>query len=86
MCAGYIITVFLYACLHLRILISCVAEFLAELPLLVLFSLQGMQIKFAAASFPCFISQISFPDKELLVNAGLGTYLSPIISEEVDRG
>jgi hypothetical protein len=84
--AGYIVTVFLYACLHLRILISCVAELLAELPLPVLLSLQGTQIKIAAAIFPCFISQISFPDKELQANVGLVTYLSPIISEEVDRG
>jgi len=84
--AGCVITVFLYPCLHLGILISCVAEFLAELPLLVLFSLQGTQIKIAAAGFSCFISQISFPDKELRANVGLGTILSPIISEEVDRG
>jgi len=84
--AGYIVTVFFYAFLHLRILISCVEKFLAELPMLVLFSLQGLQIKIAAASFSCFISQISFPDKELQANVGLGTYLSPVISEEFDRG
>ena len=71
MYAGYIVTIFLYACLHLRILISCVAELLAQLPLLVLLSLQGTQIKIAAASFPCFISQISFPDKELKLMLGL---------------
>jgi hypothetical protein len=84
--ADYIVTIFLHACLHLRILISCVAEFLAELPLLVLFSLQGTQIKIAAAGFSCFISQIFFPDKELQANVGLGIFLSPVISEEVDRG
>jgi len=79
-------TVFLYACNHLRILISCVADLFAELPLLVLLSLQDTQIKIAAASFPCFIIQISFPDKELQSNVELGTYLSPVISEEVDKG
>jgi len=84
--AGFFVAVFLHACLHLRILISCVAEFLAELPLLVLFSLQGTQIKISSASFSCFISQISFSDKELQANVGFGTYLSPIISEEVERG
>jgi hypothetical protein len=72
--AGYIVTVFLFACLHLRILILCVAEFLAELPLLLQFSLQGTQIKIAAAGFSCFISQISFHDKELQANVGLGTF------------
>ena len=51
-----------------------------------MFSLQGTQIKTAAASFPCFMSQISFPDKEMQTDVGLDTYLSPIISEAVDRG
>lgn len=84
MYAGYIVTVFLYVCLHIRILIPCVAEFPAELPLLVLLSLRGTQTKTAAASFPCFISQTSFPGKELQANVGFGTYLFPVISEEVD--